>query len=313
MTESIGEGRKEGRMGWILDGSGILKILENGNLGSAPDVQSRSSKKANAIFEDGGIRNGEHKYYELSMIRAEPSATWFGITTRRKFGPGYKLKGVFFGGPGNTSDGSALVKSQFHDSGLAEGDLVGMEVDVGAKLRVKYFVNNYFIGEAFCLDDYPRDETLFPAVSTNGKSELSMRIKDSPPETLNRIPETSGITGKWVPDGDDFGSNKPTLSVHSTNDIIQYRVSAKCANTISASVTISGDNASAGGVMSTMMMAPPEWQDSEKKTMNLLGTLTRFYLDGNKLMVDAPGGSQVFSRRSPETPAPTSKVPSFSS
>ncbi|KAJ8905251.1 hypothetical protein NDN08_001759 [Rhodosorus marinus] len=275
-------------MGWILDGSGILKVLDNGNLGSAPDVQSRSSKKANAIFEDGGIRNGEHKYYELSMIKAETSATWFGMTTRDRFGPGYKLKGVFFGGPGNTSNGSALVKSQFHESGLAEGDLVGMEVDVGTKLSVKYFVNNCFVGEAFRLDDYPRGETLFPAVSTSGKSELSMGIKDSPPATLNRIPEPSGLTGKWVPDGDDFGSNTPTLCVRSTNDINQYGVSAKCANTMSTSVNISGDSASAGGVMSTMMMAPPEWQDSEMKTMKLLGTLTRFYLDGDKLRIDSP-------------------------
>mmetsp|Transcript_43684 Transcript_43684/g.170959 ORF Transcript_43684/g.170959 Transcript_43684/m.170959 type:complete len:269 (-) Transcript_43684:556-1362(-) len=259
----------------------------------------------------GCIRNGEHKYYELSMIRAEPSATWFGITTKDRFGPGYKLKGVFFGGPGNTSDGSALVKSQFHESGLAEGDLVGMEVDVGTKLSVKYFVNNCFVGEAFRLNDYPRDESLYPAVSTCGKSELSMKIKDSPPALLNRVPEPSGITGKWVPDGDHFGSNKPTLSVRGTNDINQYRVSAKCANTMNASVTISGDSASAGGVMSTLMMTPPEWQDSEKKTMKLLGTLTRFYLDGEKLRIDSSDRSQVFSRARPETPEPTSKVPSF--
>lgn len=50
---ALAEGKQEGRMGWILDGSGILKVLDNGNLGSAPDIRSRSSKKANAIFEDG--------------------------------------------------------------------------------------------------------------------------------------------------------------------------------------------------------------------------------------------------------------------
>mmetsp|Transcript_43688 Transcript_43688/g.170965 ORF Transcript_43688/g.170965 Transcript_43688/m.170965 type:complete len:99 (-) Transcript_43688:910-1206(-) len=81
-----------------------------------------------------------------------------------------------------------------------------MEVDVGTKLSVKYFVNNCFVGEAFRLNDYPRDESLYPAVSTCGKSELSMKIKDSPPALLNRVPEPSGITGKWVPDGDHFGS-----------------------------------------------------------------------------------------------------------
>ena len=37
---------------------------------------------------------------------------WVGVATEDRFGPGYGLKGLLYGGPGNLSDGGSLVQSK---------------------------------------------------------------------------------------------------------------------------------------------------------------------------------------------------------
>ena len=56
------------------------------------------------MIQNDEMRDG---WQELS------GAPFVGVASEAGFAAGYKCKGLFFGGPGNLSDGGALVRSHF--------------------------------------------------------------------------------------------------------------------------------------------------------------------------------------------------------
>jgi hypothetical protein len=98
---------------WTDDGTGA--VVGNGNEVSCV-TESTTDSKFNALWkegDDGGAVAGEH-YWLVKVLRGD--GVWVGLSSETKFGPGYRCKGTMYGGPGNTSDGGALVTSQFGDA-----------------------------------------------------------------------------------------------------------------------------------------------------------------------------------------------------
>ena len=62
----------------------------------------------------------------------------------------------------------------------------------------------------------------------------------------------------------------------------KWRVHAKVANNMSTLVTEKDGVFTAGPVMSTRMMPPPELQELEREISNLLGGLTNIFKDGEE-------------------------------
>ena len=69
-----------------------------------------AEKKGNAIWMDKQEGEGVHCWtFDISG----GSGMWIGVGTEENFGSGYKLKGLLYGGPGNLSDGGALVSGHW--------------------------------------------------------------------------------------------------------------------------------------------------------------------------------------------------------
>lgn len=66
---------------------------------------------------------------------------------------GYKCKGLFYGGPGNLSDGSAALRTNFGDE-VHQGDVIGVLIQRdGARLRMILYHNARCLGPAEDLPD----------------------------------------------------------------------------------------------------------------------------------------------------------------
>ena len=89
---------------------------------------------------------------------------WLGLATEHRFGPGYKLAGLLFGGPGNLSDGGALVTGKIDRRNkrpalnftgkwgpkLRDRDRLGMKLEVKAgRALVSFSRNGTGLGTAF--------------------------------------------------------------------------------------------------------------------------------------------------------------------
>ena len=103
-------------MTWTEDGSGNLIV-------SGEEVKHIGSegKKANALWSKGGTGSWEFRISGQSGI-------WIGVSSPAKFGAGYGMKGLFYGGPGNLSDGSSLVAGQWGPK-FEDGDVIGMRLE----------------------------------------------------------------------------------------------------------------------------------------------------------------------------------------
>ena len=95
---------------------------------------------------------------------------WIGLGTEDKFGPGYRLKGLLYGGPGNLSDGGSLVTGGWGPR-LAQGDTVDMRMTLtGGSLRLEFGLNNSYLGTAFTIDNWTWGQAK-PVVSLSSAGE----------------------------------------------------------------------------------------------------------------------------------------------
>ena len=77
-----------------------------------------------------------------------------GVAEEARFGPGYQLKGLMFGGPGNLSDGSALVTGKWGPK-LQPGDTLDMGLGVTENaITLSFCQKEYWILVHHCFTDF---------------------------------------------------------------------------------------------------------------------------------------------------------------
>ena len=144
-------------MAWKGDGNEGLSI-------SGHSVQYGGGKgdaKGNALWTD---QLASSSYVEFK-VSGEPG-TWVGVATEANFAAGWGLKGLFYGGPGNLSDGGSLVQSNWGPK-FGAGDVIGMQVDQSAdRVQIAFAKNGAGLGPAFDIAGWTAGP-LHPTVSFN--------------------------------------------------------------------------------------------------------------------------------------------------
>ena len=160
-------------------GGGEFEILEE---------EKKGSSKCNALCEVGFSSGTE--YFEIEVV--EGSGPFIGVTTKAGFAEGYKIKGLFFGGPGNLSNGSAGLRTQFGEE-VKPGSVIGVTLDLTNEktVGVTFWEGDTCLGEAF--KDCPREPgaMVFPAVCGNKSGDrfkLSLRRNPRKPKLVTAHP-----------------------------------------------------------------------------------------------------------------------------
>ena len=232
-------------MSWKLDTSGLL--ASDGNVVTLQG-QVKGDTKANAMWME----------QESTCWRFEVKSgngMWVGVALEEKFGAGYGMKGLMYGGPGNLSDGGSLVTSGWGPK-LQAGDTVDMLViQTGDNLKLEFSHNNSYLGTAFNIDGWtggaPRP--VVSLSSTNDSVFISNIGIDSFTRVTAPVPSDK-LTGSW-------SHNDYSLSLSEAGDnVLRLSISIKGGNTMGGQVKKSEDGSWSlmGPMMSTMMMPPPE-------------------------------------------------------
>ena len=109
------------------------------------------------------------------------------------------------------------------------------------------------------------------------------------------------VEGKWIAEDLEVMIAKENPS--------SWRLSAKVANSISASVTrTEGGGWSVGSVISTQMMPPPHLEAKERAFTTLLTNLTDLRLEGTNLALVARESVQILSPAVPPPPVTREKI-----
>ena len=275
-------------MAWRGDGSGQLAV-------EGAEVRNTGGKKANAIWVEGEGGAGE---WTWTVGQSGSGGLWVGVAEEARFGPGYQLKGLMFGGPGNLSDGSALVTGKWGPK-LQPGDTLDMRLGVTENaITLSFCHNKKPLGAAFDLANWTGG-ALRPVVSLTSKDQAITVAPSSLPAdhfTLRSEPGVGGgVEGRWS------GENlEVTISKESQTS---WRVSAQVANTISATVTRTEEEEErllVGPLTTTQMLPPPHLQTKEAAFSQLLSQLTHMKLEGGNLVL--VGGDKLKLILTPATP-----------
>lgn len=131
-------------------------------------------------------------YFEVTC-KEFSGAPFVGIATEAGLAPGYKCKGLFYGGPGNLSDGSAALRTNFGDE-VHQGDVIGVLIQRdGARLRMILYHNARCLGTAF---ETSTESTIYPVVQAKDEGDLfSIDFKEAPTSQTRQIAD--GKSGQW--------------------------------------------------------------------------------------------------------------------
>lgn len=256
-----------------------------------------SEKKGNAMWMDENAGEGVHCW---SFDISGTSGMWLGVATEENFGSGYKLKGLLYGGPGNLSDGGALVTGHWGPK-FGAGDKIVMRLEVtGDHTTLAFSKNGSGLGVAYDITGWAGG-ALRPVVSLDKPDQAVVitSLSDCGAQAMSSAGgPPPGIAGTWqVQAGESW-----QLSIEQEGDG-QWRVGAKVANSLGCSVSEAGGVFSAGPVMATMMMPPPHLAALENSVKQLLSDLTNIARDGDKLVVTAGDRVEQFSVAPGSTPA----------
>jgi len=269
-------------MSWQGDDSGLIQA-------EGASVSCSGAKKANAIFLGEGAAGVS--CWEFNIQAGQ--GLWVGLATEDNFGSGYKLKGLLYGGPGNLSDGGALLKGKWGPK-FGPGDKIKMRLDVASdSASVAFAKNNEGLGTAFDIQGWTGGSSLRPVVSfdASGQSvEISSVPAGGEDSFCASLTGGSGIAGSWCQEGE---ACRLTVEEGGSGE---YRVSAKVANTMSCQVRQEGGKMVAGPVMSTQMMPPPHLQEKEGQMNQLLGGLSAMEREGDCLKVTSGDRHELFQR-----------------
>lgn len=294
---------------WREEGTGSTRTS-----GAAVEcvAESKGGSKCNAMWrgEDAGVSEGTH-CWAFRVLAGD--GLWVGLTTEAKFGPGWKCKGVMYGGPGNTSNGGGLVQGGFGQP-VKEGDELGVYLSVKEQpartVSVRFFHNQRPLGEAF---RFPQaaPTPLFPVVGFHGAGEKVSISKVEPPAELDRAPQAcEGPEGHYVlracqgPGGEALSFPAATMKMAARGP--GFGLSIKAGNSINAGVrpTEGGGGWAGGPVMSTKMYCE-ETAELERFLGGVVGeTLTGFAVAGGTVTVSSPSGTARFEREEPPAPEP---------
>jgi len=255
-----------------------------------------SEKKGNAMWMDEKVGEGVHCWC-FDIISG--GGMWVGVGTEENFGPGYKLKGLLYGGPGNLSDGGALVAGHWGPKFVA-GDKIVMRLEIsGDHTTLAFSRNNGGLGVAYDITGWAGGH-LRPVVSLDSPDQ-SVGMTRADTCTLQDMMSAggppAGIAGTWQADTED------TWQITIEQEGAGWRVGAKVANSLGCSVSEDGGVFSAGPVMSTKMMPPPHLQALEDSVKQLLSSITNIAREGDKLVVTAGDRVEKFSVAPGSVPA----------
>eukprot|EP00092_Neocalanus_flemingeri_P021705 GFUD01023543.1.p1 GENE.GFUD01023543.1~~GFUD01023543.1.p1 ORF type:complete len:292 (+),score=99.40 GFUD01023543.1:312-1187(+) len=286
-------------MSWNSDESGNA-VASGGEVKHGGAVGSE--KKGNAMWMEDNSGEGVQCWnFDITGGKG----MWVGVGTQENFGSGYKLKGLMYGGPGNLSDGGALVTGHWGPK-FGEGDKIGMRIEIsGDRTTLAFSKNGVGLGVAYDISGWT-GSPLRPVVSLDS-ADQSVVISSMAVCSLETMAPASGppagVAGSWQHDKEQ----KCQLSIEA-EEAGQWRVGAKVGNSMSCIVTENSGVFSAGPVMSTMMMPPPELQTLETSVEQLLSGITNIAREGDKLVVTAGDRSEKFCVAPGSTPATKDRV-----
>jgi len=280
-------------MAWKEDGSGQL-VLDGAK------VTNIGGKKANAMWVDGQGGAGQ---WTFTLGPSGQGGVWVGVAEEGRFGPGYQVKGLMFGGPGNLSDGSALIAGHWGPK-VEAGDRLDMRLEVNKAVVLSFRHNGKPLGAAFHINNWTGG-VLRPVVSLSSKEqEISIAASTLSDEDFALQPGSNNgdtVEGKWIAEDLEVTIAKENSS--------SWRLSAKVANSISATVTrTEGGGWSVGSVISTQMMPPPHLEAKERAFTTLLTNLTDLRLEGTNLALVARESVQILSPAVPPPPVTREKI-----
>jgi len=282
------------------------KVDESGNaVANGAEVKFEgaggSEKKGNAIWMDENAGQGVHCW---SFDISGDSGLWIGVGTEEKFGSGYKLKGLLYGGPGNLSDGGALVQSQWGPK-FGQGDKIVMRLEVsGDNTTVAFSKNGIGLGVAYDITGWD-GSNLKPVVSLGspGQGVSINSVSDPGLQSMGSAGgPPPGLAGSWQLDGGEV-----SLSIEEEGSN-KWRVSAQVANNLGTLVTQENGSFSSTPCMSTRMMPPPELQQLENSIGQLLSNITNMSRDGDKLLLTSGDRKETFSVGPGSVPATKENV-----
>jgi hypothetical protein len=287
---------------WTLDGSGVLAASG----GAVRCVADAAGSKGNAVWGSAG--GSGHYAFRLSG----PPGAWVGVCTQGGFAAGWRLRGLFFGGPGNLADGSSLVAGGWGPA-FGEGDTIGMRVEQGAgAVSLAFSKNGEPLGEAFNVSGW-EGGALHPAVSLDTEGQGVELLLQQPavgaaaaaaaaalPPLAAFLrpagPASPGIEGSWV--------GRYSLQVSSAG--AGWRLSARVANTMNCRVLAGAGGVSLQGRVSSTLMAPgPEDAALEREVVRALEGITALRREGAELVLEGGGAQERFSAA--PAPAPAGK------
>merc|ERR1711872_1177070 len=180
-----------------------------------------------------------------------------------------------YGGPGNLADGSSLVASNWGPQ-LANGDRIGLRVErrdaeSDGHVMVAFSRNGSPLGIAFDIVGWKPEEDLFPVVCFASEGQAVSMTTD-----CNDDPSK-------LPDLETFKAS-PTVPEGLEGDWVS------------------------SGVGSTMMMPPPELQELEEDVKAMLEGVTGLKRDGDTLVLEGNGKTEVFNAAPPSSAATKEQV-----
>jgi len=287
-------------MSWTLDTSGHL-VSDGGQVTFNGEV--KGDTKGNAIWMDSGdeIKEG---YRSWRFNIGSGKGTWIGLGTEDKFGPGYRLKGLLYGGPGNLSDGGSLVTGGWGPR-LAQGDTVDMRMTlIGGSLRLEFGLNNSYLGTAFTIDNWTWGQAR-PVVSLSSagarvtiskleEEQFPVRVATSPSDV---------VTGKWTCVSEDYSLCLSQMEGSSS----MMGLSVRVGNSMNCKIEAREDGswAMAGPAMTTQMMPSPEVHELEQRVFSLFSGISGISRAGAELRVSFRSGEihcyQTQARPGPAT------------
>jgi len=276
-------------MSWTADDSGTM------NVDGAKVTFNGGKDKGNAMWSQAGTG-----YWEFKVNGK--SGAWVGVSSDDKFGAGWAIKGLFYGGPGNLSDGGSLIAGSWGPN-FGEGDTIGMRVEAtGDNTTVAFSKNGTPLGTAFNIQGWSGGSGLRPAVSLS-KADQSVTITQGSLPDMSAMQAVSGqpvtaVEGSWA--------GRFKLQIEKEGE--GWRVSAQVGNSMSCIVSKDDGNLVAGPVMSTRMMPPPHLQALEKEVTKILETLKSWSVQNNKLTLKHASGEEEMSPDSGPGPAQKQNV-----
>lgn len=206
------------------------------------------------------------------------------------------MKGLFYGGPGNLSDGNSLVTGHWGPK-FGDGDVIGMRVEHSAQGTVVAFSKNGAgLGTAFNIQGWGKGGSLCPAVSMDSDGQKVSITQVDMPEAGSMLAsaarDSAGVEGSWA------GKFKCDVSKEGENG---WRVCASVGNNMSCLVEKGADGKlKCGPVISTKMMPPPHLRDLEREVSGILDSLVGWRREGDDLvLVHASGEEKLAPAKGP--------------